>query len=260
ACARRRGKPALLWSDSAEIAKEINEKHTNERHLPGVALAPPVRATADLGEVAAGAQLLLLAVRSPRVEATVRALGDVVSGRHVVVHAIGSQTHAGRVSELVRRETPVKRVGVVAGPALAKDLRAGRPRAIVAASPFEGVTALGRQGVGGAPAPAVGSGGGPTPGAGASAASRGPTDGVRRPPGPTRSRSGSPTGSGWGRGRARCSCVAPSPRRRASASRRGDASGRSPGSRASGTSSCARRARTATITSSDSSSARARRR
>src|SRR5262249_36892870 len=147
ACARRRGKPAILWSDSAEIAKEINEKHTNERHLPGVALAPPVRATADLGELAAAAQLLLLAVRSPRVEATVRALGDVVSGRHVVAHAIGSQTHAGRVSELVRRETPVKRVGVVAGPALAKDLRAGRPCAIVAASPFEGVTALVRQAV-----------------------------------------------------------------------------------------------------------------
>lgn len=141
----RRGNAAILWSDSAEIAKEITERHTNERHVPGMTLAPSVRATTDLGELAAAAQLLLLAVSSPRVEATVRALGDVVSGRHIVVHAIGAETHTGRVSEIVRRETPVKRIGVVAGPALAKDLRAGRPCGIVAASPFEGVTAMVRQ-------------------------------------------------------------------------------------------------------------------
>jgi glycerol-3-phosphate dehydrogenase (NAD(P)+) len=136
------GSAALLWSDSAEIAKEINEKHTNERHLPGAALAPVLRATADLAELAGAAQLLLLAVSSPRVEATVRALGEVVNGRHVIVHAIGAQTVTGRVSELLRRETPVKRVGVVAGPAMAKDLVARRPCGIVVASPFDGVTTM----------------------------------------------------------------------------------------------------------------------
>ena len=141
----RRGTPTLVWTDSEEIAKEITDKHQNERFLPGAALAPTLRATADLAKLCAAAPLLLLAVSSPRVPAIVRALGEVVTGRHSVVHAIGSQTHAGRVSEIVRRETPVKRIGVVAGPALAKDLAARRPCAIVAASPFDGVTSAVRQ-------------------------------------------------------------------------------------------------------------------
>jgi glycerol-3-phosphate dehydrogenase (NAD(P)+) len=134
-----RGEGVMLWSDIPEIVNDINSKKQNDRSFPGVMLSPNLRATSSLSEIAAAAQLLVVAVRSTRVQATVRALGDVVSGRHIIVHAIGAATQLGRVSELVRTETPVKRVGALAGPALAADLIEGKPCAVVVASNFEEV-------------------------------------------------------------------------------------------------------------------------
>src|SRR5262249_41291276 len=129
----------------ADIVADINDRHRNERRLPGVALAAGVRATTALPELAAAARLLVLAVGSPRVAATVRALADVVTGRHVITHAVGGHApQAGRVSELIRTKTAVKRVGALAGPALARDLATGKPCAVVIASPFDEVAAEAR--------------------------------------------------------------------------------------------------------------------
>jgi len=135
----RRGTGVMLWSDVPEIVNDINAKQRNERSFPGMTLSPNLRATTQLSELAAAAQLVILAVRSTRVQAIVRALGDVVSGRHIIVHAIGAATQLGRVSDLVRTETPVKRVGALAGPAMAADLAEGKPCAVVVASNFEEV-------------------------------------------------------------------------------------------------------------------------
>jgi glycerol-3-phosphate dehydrogenase (NAD(P)+) len=102
-----------------------------------------VRATSDLGAVARAARLLLLAVASPRVPEVVHALGAVADGRHLLVHAIGAPvTLPGggtRVAELVSRETSIKRIGVLAGPALARDLVERKPCAVIAASSFDEV-------------------------------------------------------------------------------------------------------------------------
>lgn len=53
-----------------------------------------------------------------------------------------------RFSQLVRRETAVRRVGVLAGPALAADLSDRRPVGIVFASPFQALVTLGRERLG----------------------------------------------------------------------------------------------------------------
>jgi glycerol-3-phosphate dehydrogenase (NAD(P)+) len=143
-----RGGPVHLWTDEAGVADEINTRRTNERRLPGVRLAPGFRASSDLAEVARAARLLVLAVGSPRVPELVHALGDVIDGRHLVVHAIGAPAAlpggGTRVAELILRETSAKRVGVLAGPALARDLVQRRPCAVVAASTFDEVVVRAR--------------------------------------------------------------------------------------------------------------------
>jgi glycerol-3-phosphate dehydrogenase (NAD(P)+) len=137
-----RGK-VLVFAEDAETAAEINERRTNERRLPGVTLGEAVQATTELGVVARAARLLVLAVASPRVAEVVRALGDVTDGRHILVHAIGAPAHVpggGRlVADLVKQETSIKRVGVLAGPALAADLAERRPCAVVCASSYDEV-------------------------------------------------------------------------------------------------------------------------
>jgi glycerol-3-phosphate dehydrogenase (NAD(P)+) len=116
------------------------------RHLA----VPTVRFAGDARELAQSARLLVLAVPSPRLPATLAALAPVLDGHHVIVHALGalaSGTAAAelRVSEVVRASTCVKRIGVIAGPAFAADLTARRPCAVVAASGFDEVVRLARE-------------------------------------------------------------------------------------------------------------------
>lgn len=143
-----RGGEVHLYAEDAAVAEEIATKRTHERRLPGFALSPGIRVSADLGAVARATRLLLLAVASPRVPDMVRALGAVADGRHLVVHAIGAPAvvpgGGQRVAELIVRETSVKRVGVLAGPALAADLLDRKPCAVVAASTFDEVVAYTR--------------------------------------------------------------------------------------------------------------------
>jgi glycerol-3-phosphate dehydrogenase (NAD(P)+) len=135
-----RGTAVALFAEDPATAEEINTRHTNERRLPGVTLHAGLRATAELGEVAAAARLLILAVASPRVLEVVSALGEVTDGRHLLVHAIGAPIDVGKtVSDLIRTETSIKRIGVLAGPALARDLAERQPCAVVVGSPFDEV-------------------------------------------------------------------------------------------------------------------------
>ena len=218
-----------MWScgpRTPRLAKEINERHTHERRLPGLTIPTGVTATTELAEVARAARLLVLVMPSTRVTAAVRALGDVVDGRHLVVHASGALPEGRRVSQLVREETCVLRIGVLAGPALARDLAAGRPSAVVVASPFAEVVNTARALVATPLLRVYGS----QDLVGVELASAL----VAQSP----SRWRWPTASGSAPGRARCCARAPWPRRRAWASRRAGASAPSPASGGWGTSSC----------------------
>ncbi len=46
--ARRAGREVVLWARDPELAREIDATHENPRYLPGVALDPEIRATAEL--------------------------------------------------------------------------------------------------------------------------------------------------------------------------------------------------------------------
>ena len=97
----------------------------------------------DFREVGREARLIFLAVPSEIARVVLRDLGDHIDGRHFVVHGIRGLAGDGleRVAELVRAETPARRVGAIGGPVLADDLLAGRPSVIVCGSHFPEVSA-----------------------------------------------------------------------------------------------------------------------
>jgi len=148
----RSGRPVLIWSRTAEVVEQINSEHKNERRLPGIELEPALRATHEPGELARASRLIVLAMSSNDAYNRAQLLGEVVDGRHFIVHAIGALAllpgesgESMRVSELVTRETPALRVGALAGPALAGDLVHGNYASMVAASGFDEVAAECRQ-------------------------------------------------------------------------------------------------------------------
>lgn len=127
------GNSALQWT-----------RRESERPPEGVEL------TTDLKDFARRVELILLAVPSSVARPVATALGDVVDGRHFVVHATRGLSEEGllSISEIVRQETPVRRVGALAGPVLADQLLAAEPSVIAVGSRYREVLNAVQNGLG----------------------------------------------------------------------------------------------------------------
>ena len=105
-----------------------------------------VMVTVDYAEVAR-APLVVLAVPSSVVRPVLVALGDHLTGQHLVVHGIrglGLES-LETVSDIVRDETAVRRVGALGGPVQAAELIRARPSAMIIGSRYpEVITAVTR--------------------------------------------------------------------------------------------------------------------
>lgn len=101
-----------------------------------------VRTTGDYAEVAR-ARLVVIAVPSTVAREVARALGDHLDGSHLVVHGIRglSVDRFETVSDILRSETPVRRLGALGGPVQASELIEGRPSAMVCGSHYPEVLA-----------------------------------------------------------------------------------------------------------------------
>lgn len=90
----------------------------------------------------AKAKLLVLAVPSNVVRQVARSLGDHLDGAHLVVHGIrGLATDdLSTISDILRDETPVRRLGALGGPVQASELDRGFPSALIVGSRFGEVT------------------------------------------------------------------------------------------------------------------------
>lgn len=140
------GRDVLVYSQTSEVVREINEAHRNEERLPGVSLEHGVRATADASQLAESARFIVLAVGSEDVRERARELGDHIDGSHLVVHAIGAYAKGDLpVSKVLAEELPTLRIGALAGPALPRDLADGRVSSMVCGSAFDEVGATARR-------------------------------------------------------------------------------------------------------------------
>jgi glycerol-3-phosphate dehydrogenase (NAD(P)+) len=144
AAAARTGGTTLILSRRARRSRRDDG---SEAPLP-----PGVVVASDAAELAERARLILLAVPSGVARDVARAFGPHVDGRHFIVHGVrglvgraeagagvlaeGSVEELETVSEIVRDETPARRVGALGGPALASDLLAARPSVMVCGSRY----------------------------------------------------------------------------------------------------------------------------
>lgn len=132
----RCGHETFLWARDASVAEEIERSGRHPRRLEGYAFPAGLRAGGDLS-LAAGADLLVLAVPSSSVAALLDALPFSPSG--AVVSAIkGFEVATGRrVSELVSKRFPEAPFAVLSGPTFAEGVMRGDPTAAVIASASE---------------------------------------------------------------------------------------------------------------------------
>ncbi len=141
------GHETLLWARSAELCRELNEAHSNERYLPGHRLPDRVRAVNELSSICERCRLILLVVPSHGLRAVAQAIGGCLQGDQVVVHCVkGLEVETfKRMSEVIREETCVRKIGVLSGPNLSAEIAARHPAATLVASKFEEAIRLAQQ-------------------------------------------------------------------------------------------------------------------
>jgi len=130
-----------LWVRRKEQVKEINEKHTNSRYLGEFKLHENLRATTDLAASVPKTPVVLVVVPSKFFRGVAREIGDSLEGDQILVHAtkgIEIDTFK-RMSDILREETCAKKIGVVSGPNLAREIIAGQPAGALVASRYDEV-------------------------------------------------------------------------------------------------------------------------
>lgn len=84
------------------------------------------------------ARLIVIAIPSGVARPALRDFGDHLDGSHYLVHGIRGLEGPEllTICDVMREETPARRVGALGGPALADDLLAGRPSVLVCGSRY----------------------------------------------------------------------------------------------------------------------------
>ncbi len=135
-----REEPVTLFCHAPETAARIAETRRNERRLPGIELRSGVHPTAD-ARALAGAELVIVAVPSTHLRATMRGLGPAIPGRADILSVVKG-LEAGtllRMTEVIAEAVGLSpdRVAALSGPNLALEIAQGLPASAVVAAASE---------------------------------------------------------------------------------------------------------------------------
>jgi glycerol-3-phosphate dehydrogenase (NAD(P)+) len=129
-------RPVTLWAHSAEANEELASRRENVRYLPGHVLPPNVRIATDDAFLAEPYRLFITAVPSAHLRSVLERLAPVLHPDAAVLSAvkgIEEDTHR-RMTQVIDEELPGRRLAVLSGPNLAREIAAGKPASSVVAS------------------------------------------------------------------------------------------------------------------------------
>ena len=138
--AARKGHRVRLWSRNAAVVDLINDSHANSTYLPDVEVPVSVVATMSGDDCLDGAELVILAAPSHATRGILTSMAGSLRSEMIFVSATkGIEIETGkRISEVLSDVIAEKfqpRFVCLTGPSFAKEVVAGHPTAIVAASP-----------------------------------------------------------------------------------------------------------------------------
>jgi len=125
-----------LWARDAALASALAADRGNRRYLPGFALPPTVAATSDLARALDGAELILAAVTTGGLRATLRAAQTAGRMAPVVWLCKGFESGQGKLPHQICAEELGNGVprAVLSGPSFAQEVARGLPAALTLAS------------------------------------------------------------------------------------------------------------------------------
>ena len=135
------GTPVALLARSAETVEAITSVHENPRYLPGISLPPSLTATTDPEAALDGADLVALCVPAQTLRACLAALAPLIPAGTLLVSLIKGIELGSckRMSEVIEEtlDVPRRRIAVVSGPNLAREIAERQVAASVVAGTDE---------------------------------------------------------------------------------------------------------------------------
>jgi len=141
----------LLFTRREEVAREVNTRHA----LGKVSLSTCVAATTDAAELAERCTLVFPVISSDAFRQVMRMFGPHLRPSHLCIHATKGfdialtnediqagklqKDHIKTMSQVIREETSIRRIGCLAGPNLSSEIMEGQPTATVIGSPYDEV-------------------------------------------------------------------------------------------------------------------------
>ena len=128
----RHGHDVVLWSRKG---REVSD---------------PIRVSTDMADIG-DSELIFVAVPARHAVNVAEQLGDVVDGRHLIIHIsrglIGAELKT--ITQVLRDKTVCRRIGALAGPLAADALAEGRPSGAILGTGFPELTEMARDALGG---------------------------------------------------------------------------------------------------------------
>ncbi|MDR6241058.1 glycerol-3-phosphate dehydrogenase (NAD(P)+) [Aureibacter tunicatorum] len=153
----------LIYARRQEVVDEINQK----RHFNGIDLGENITAISDLEMLASKCRVIFPIVPSSNFREMMRELAPFLYPYHIMIHGTKGLDHSGgmaegegsvlyankkftrdnvkTMSEVIKEESSVVRIGCLSGPNLAKELADKQPAATVVASSFDEVILEGQR-------------------------------------------------------------------------------------------------------------------
>jgi glycerol-3-phosphate dehydrogenase (NAD(P)+) len=130
-----RNTQVTIWARDAATVTEINEKHSNEKYLPGATLPASLRAANTIEETVADIDVLVVGIPSQGFRAVVeRVKPHLRAWVPVISLTKGLELDTGmRMTQIIEQVLPGHPVGVLSGPNLAREIMAGQAAATVIA-------------------------------------------------------------------------------------------------------------------------------
>lgn len=149
-----RNADVLLFSRQTQTVKSINQTH---QHL-GVSFPDNVTATNDRTALVEQCELIFPVVASANFREMIQNFSTYLTPKHLLIHgtkgfdvqSINDPLEAypqsiNTISEVIRQESNVVRIGCLSGPNLAKEIMEGQPTATVIGSDFKEVIDIGKK-------------------------------------------------------------------------------------------------------------------
>ena len=130
------GQRVRMWVRNPEHARDMAARRENRRLLPGIQIPPDVVISADADEAVADAELLVAAIPTKYLRATLEGIASSLGDNRPVVSVIkGLETETFlRPSEIITDVLGSRAVAALCGPSHAEEISRRLPASVVAAS------------------------------------------------------------------------------------------------------------------------------